>query len=299
MATPKEELIAARFKTFSRDSILGCIVGGAVGDLLGGVAERGHLSLSDDTQLTLATCEALSRSRGISPEAIAATFRQWFRAGAFSGLGSSTLKALRDLDAGAHWALSGARGERAAGNGAAMRVAPLAFFLQPLDVSHRVVIRDVCRITHHSDEAYIGALAVLVAIHIGLEQSSQTFFENLAEALPDSRVRDRIVAFADVSGDAPVSEVAARYGASGYVVETVPLALFLARRMRSEGLRPLLAELVRAGGDTDTIGSIAGQVAGAHLGFSRLQPEISGLPLLVDVIARAEAFADSCQESSV
>jgi len=85
---------------FSRDSIVGCIVGGAVGDLLGGVAERGGLSLSDDTQLTLATCEALSSStRTVSPEAIAATFREWFRAGSLSGLGSSTLKALRDLAA--------------------------------------------------------------------------------------------------------------------------------------------------------------------------------------------------------
>src|SRR5262245_24138963 len=69
---------------------------------------------------------------------------------AVPGLGSSTLKALRDLSAGAHWALAGARGEYAAGAGAAMRIAPLAFLLDPASADDRVLIRDVARITHHS-----------------------------------------------------------------------------------------------------------------------------------------------------
>ena len=37
-----------------------------------------------------------------------------------------------------------------------MRIAPLAFVLDAGDRSHRVIIRDVCRITHHNDEAYVG-----------------------------------------------------------------------------------------------------------------------------------------------
>lgn len=43
--------------SFTRDQILGCFVGGALGDALGGIPERKRISLSDDTQLTLATCE--------------------------------------------------------------------------------------------------------------------------------------------------------------------------------------------------------------------------------------------------
>ena len=56
-------------------------------------------------------------------------------------LGSSTLKALRDLAAGAHWELAGARGEYAAGTGAAMRIAPLAFLLEPGSAADRVIVR--------------------------------------------------------------------------------------------------------------------------------------------------------------
>jgi ADP-ribosylglycohydrolase len=275
-----------------QDRILGCLLGGAIGDVVGGVPERGELSLSDDTQLTLATCEALQASGRVSPEEIAAAFARWFRAGAITGLGSSTLKALRDLSAGAHWALSGARGERAAGNGAAMRIAPLAFRLDPLDPGQREIVRDVCRITHQNDEAYIGALAVLVAIR-GEWPPGPSFFADLVEVLPDSRVRDRLALFGGLPPGTPVREAVRRFGSSGYVVETVPLALFLAGRMTAETFGDVLAELVEAGGDTDTIGSIAGQVAGAHLGLARLPRDLVALAPVREVVAAAEAFARS------
>jgi ADP-ribosylglycohydrolase len=103
--------------------------------------------------LTLPTSEAITSTRAVDPEAIAAAMLRWYRRGQLSGLGSSTLKALRDLDAGIHWALAGQLGERAAGNGGAMRIAPLAFMLDASLPESRRTIRDVCRITHHSDEA--------------------------------------------------------------------------------------------------------------------------------------------------
>lgn len=272
------------------DSVLGCIVGGAIGDVLGGVSERKSMSISDDTQFTLATCEGITEASGVRPEALAATFLRWYRARAFSGLGSATLKALRDLDAGAHWALAGARGEMAAGNGPAMRIAPLAFVLDPLSTSDRVVIRDVCRITHHSDEAYVGALAVLLAVR-SCNAVPPDGVSSFAALLPDSRVRDRLLAFKDLSLETALGTVAARFGSSGYVVETVPLALFAAMRITGPSFESLLGELVAAGGDTDTIGSIAGQVAGARLGFSNIPAHLVGLPPVQAIVPAAEAFA--------
>jgi ADP-ribosylglycohydrolase len=74
------------------------------------------------------------------------------------------LKSLRDLEAGNHWALAGRLGERAAGNGAAMRIAPLAFVTDPVNDDGRRFIRDVSQVTHRHDEAYAGALATVFAI---------------------------------------------------------------------------------------------------------------------------------------
>jgi ADP-ribosylglycohydrolase len=264
------------------DRARGCIIGGAIGDAMGGPFEgqpgplryRVHRdwSISDDSQLTLATCESIIETGVVSPEHIADRFVQWFRARRITGMGSSTLKALRDLDAGLHWALAGAKGEMSAGNGAAMRIAPLAFHLDPKLARDRRIIRDVCRITHHNEEAYVGALVNVVAIRsLAFGQSSPSdLFQTVLQDLPDSRVRDRILALSSLRGDQSVAEVGSDFGASGYVVDSVPLALYAARFIEHLLLDGVLRSAIEAGGDTDTIASMTGQIAGAWLGASQV-----------------------------
>ena len=111
----------------------------------------GQWHLSDDTQLTLATCAAIRSARGVSPAAIAAGFTASFKAGRIRGIGASTYSALNYLAAGGHWATAGRKGEMAAGNGAAMRIAPLAFLCDPASPKDRTILRDVCRITHKGE----------------------------------------------------------------------------------------------------------------------------------------------------
>jgi ADP-ribosyl-[dinitrogen reductase] hydrolase len=260
-----------------KSQILGCILGGALGDAWGGPWEGkpGRLaiqipprsSISDDTQLTLATCESIVENRGIHVERLASHFATWFVAGRISGIGSSTLKAMRDLVAGVHWALAGSRGEYSAGNGAAMRIAPLAFLLDPADPADRTLIRDVCRITHHHGEAYIGALAVVIAIRlilVGAWTHERNLLAAVAESIPNSAVRDRIEEFVGLK--LHPADVASRFGSSGYVVDTVPLALYSAQFITQMPLSTAICQAIEAGGDTDTIASITGQIAGTVTG---------------------------------
>ncbi|MCB9915856.1 MAG: ADP-ribosylglycohydrolase family protein [Planctomycetes bacterium] len=269
-------------------NLVGCLLGGAVGDALGGAYEGrvGPIELdrsrplrpSDDTQLTLATCAAIEAGGTVTPEGVAARLLDGYRSRRFSGLGASTLKALRDLDAGAHWYLSGRGGEMSAGNGAAMRVAPLAFVLDPDDAEGRRLLRDVCRITHHNDEAYSGALAIVCSIRAmlaGDRGPHGPWMPHVAEQLPDSAVRDAIRSLAALPSETPIQEVAARHGCSGSVAESVPLALYAAQRVEALGFEGVLRASVSAGGDTDTIASMAGQVMGARLGVQGIPGELS------------------------
>lgn len=263
-----------------------CLLAGALGDAWGGPYEglAGPVQpvfpeaprLSDDTWLTLATCEAIVLSRGrVQPERIAERFRHGFEAGRISGVGSATLKALRDLAAGAHWALAGARGEFASGSGAAMRAAPLSFFLDPSVEADRRTIRDVSRITHHSDEAYAGALAVVVALRHCASNGTvpQDLLSVVAADLPDTAVRDHLLDIADFRGSP--SEAAVRFGCSGHVVEAVPMALFVAAATTDEPIGAVIATAVSLGGDTDTIAAIGAQIAA-----------VGGRPLPDDLAAR-------------
>jgi len=290
---------------------VGCLLGGALGDAWGGPSEgrSGPLRfevparpvLSDDTQLTLATCEAILESGSVEPENVAAHLSRWFQSGRVRGVGASPLKALRDLAAGTHWALAGARGEFTAGNGAAMRIAPVAFLLDPVDSQHRVRIRDICRITHHSDEAYAGAMAVVLAIRsviTGTWSQDRTFLHAAVDGLPDSAVRDRILEL--LPQQLPASDVANRFGATGYVVDSVPLALYCAQSIASEPLPSVLARTIGLGGDTDTIASIAGQLAGTVAGSQEIPHElVADIHGSEEVRSIAEAFAEFVDRKAI
>ncbi|MCA9213763.1 MAG: ADP-ribosylglycohydrolase family protein [Planctomycetales bacterium] len=63
------------------DRIVGCLLGGALGDAIGAQFEGcprapdfeipSELQITDDTQLTLATCESIVETGAVDPESIA------------------------------------------------------------------------------------------------------------------------------------------------------------------------------------------------------------------------------------
>jgi len=162
-----------------------------------------------------------------------------------------------------------------------MRIAPLAFLLDPGSAADRVIVRDVSRITHHSDEAYAGALAVMTAVRLSAVTGfvPEDLLSRVSCELPDTRVRDRLLELLAV--DQAPEVVATRFGTSGYVVEAVPLALLVAVQSRASSLAAVIGRAVALGGDTDTIASIAGQIVGA-----------SGVEVPQDLLQRIPGIAD-------
>lgn len=261
------------------NTIGGCLAAGAIGDALGSfhegrdrvlMAEVGWIrGITDDTQLTMATAESIIAAKKVSPEAIAKKLLEWFIAGKLSGLGETTLKALRDLQVGVQWGSSGRSGEFAASNGAASRIAPLAFFAD-LELD-RTLIRDVCNITHKNDEAFAGCLAILYALRIVMTKGweGDNLVELVANRIPDTGVRDNLLL---LNKNAPHDIAAAGnlIGTTSHVTASVPFAIFAAKQIRHNNLDNILAEVIACGGDTDTNASMAGQIMGAFQGLKGL-----------------------------
>ena len=264
------------------DQLKGCFLAGALGDAMGSSFENQNdnesstyyafekpkepvitWEITDDTQLTFATIESIIEDIHLSPNVLSNSFVHLFSKRSIRGVGSSTLKALQELEAGGHWSQVGRRGEYAAGNGAAMRIAPLAF-LANVD---RKRIQDICFITHHNDEAYSGALAVVLAIKEITDNrwdGKTNLLSTVAAQLPDTRVKDRIVEISKMTDLKEIGDI----GSSGYVVDSIPLALAAANQVRDVGLDQMFQSLIAIGGDTDTNCSIAGQIAGCYIGKS-------------------------------
>jgi ADP-ribosyl-[dinitrogen reductase] hydrolase len=271
----------------SGDRLGGCLAGGAIGDAIGSFYEgRSNINMinlemvhgiTDDTQLTIATCESIIASGKVSAAGIANSMLTWYNNGKLTGVGASTLKALRDLQMGAHWALSGRSGEYAAGNGAAMRIAPLAFFINP--DTDRTLVRDVCNITHKNDEAYVGALAILYSLHYIITNKwlpGISLVELITPQLPDSSVRDNLLKL-QANSLLSIREAAALVCTSGHVIESIPFSIFAANKIRESSFEDILAKIILCGGDTDTNASLAGQIMGTFVGFSHFSQEVSGM----------------------
>lgn len=265
----------------------GCIFGGAIGDAYGsgyenlvkekesnnvyypfGIPQKitPEWNITDDTQLTLATCEAIINNKSFNPSVFASKYLEYFKKKKITGIGASTLKSLIELEAGGDWRLVGRRGEFAAGNGAAMRIAPLGFFKEIT----KSQIRDICTITHYNDEAYAGALSVFLAIRFIVFndwKGNESLLDLIISELPDTRVRDRFIDIEKLNND---NNSVIALGNSGYVVDSVPLAVYFANQVNELGFEIMLEKIVEAGGDTDTNASIAGQVAGAFLGIDSI-----------------------------
>ncbi|WP_027420341.1 ADP-ribosylglycohydrolase family protein [Crocinitomix catalasitica] len=258
----------------------GCIIGGAIGDAFGSGYENieeekedtfylfgkpkkkePKWQITDDTQLTLATIEAMIEDEKVKPETVSNHFLKLYKQRRLRGVGASTLKALKELDFGGHWSQVGRKGEYAAGNGAAMRIAPIAF---KENISNSE-IRDLCIITHQNDEAYIGARCVVIAIREILNgnwNEDENLIELIIDQIPDTRVRDRLTEIKEIESLSKIGNL----GNDGYVVNSVPLAIAAAIKSKEIGIENMFLQLIEIGGDTDTNCSIAGQIVGTLIG---------------------------------
>jgi ADP-ribosyl-[dinitrogen reductase] hydrolase len=265
------------------EQVLGSLLGGAIGDAWGHAYENRtppfrfepptRLVTSDDTLLTVVTAESIVQRSRIDPEHLAGAFLESFVRREIKGVGASTLKALRDLAFGQHWQLAGAQGENAGGNGAAMRIAPVAFVVDPASPEGRADIWDAVRITHRNDEAYAGALAIASAINAVVSRAwpgPDSLLSLVAAGLPDTLVRDRMVALAE-SGLDMVRHPA---GVRGSAAESVPVAIALAELAAVVPFEQVLARAIELGGDTDTVASMVGHISGTLVG-------VRGLPSAV------------------
>jgi ADP-ribosyl-[dinitrogen reductase] hydrolase len=279
----------------AESSIVGCLLGGAVGDALGlpyeglspsraarllGEPDRyrfafGGGMISDDTEHACLAAQALIESGG-DPElfgaALGRRMRRWFLCGP-AGIGLATLRACGKLCLGVP---AKASGVYSAGNGPAMRAAILGAAVDDLP-QLRSIVRNSTRITHVDPKAEFGAWAVALASRFasepdGLapERFAAAFRESLGEG-GDEAVKLIDGVAESVFRREPTLQFAAANGSergvSGYVYRTVPVALHAAMS-HPDDLQGAVHAAIRCGGDTDTVAAIAGGVVGCAAGRS-------------------------------
>jgi ADP-ribosyl-[dinitrogen reductase] hydrolase len=203
--------------------------------------------VTDDTEMSLCLARAIDASAGWSASTAADRLVQWMRAGPID-IGSTCRAGLRRymLDG----TLEGPMKEWDAGNGAAMRMVPIALLTLGDDAALAQVALEQGHLTHNHPLSDAASLLVGRLLHAACLGRSMRKLRAIAEAAAADQPR---LAFDPWDGRA-----------SGYVVETLATVLHVLFSTRS--FEECVVAVVNQGGDADTTGAIAGAIAGAYYG---------------------------------
>ena len=223
---------------------------------------------SDDTQMSIMVAESLIEHHGFNPDDLSARYVEWMTSGRWRGHGKTTKMALESIVNGIHWSQSGIAGSL--GNGTAMRAAPFGVYFRN-DIQSLVSIMKIdSAITHASDDAEAGAIAVALTAAWACNHNTENLLDRLCEHLPDSKVKSSIASLDSlVNSEFITAPQALRVlGTKANVKETVPAALYCF--LKFNNYHEAVEASIRAGGDTDTTAAIVGGLFGARDGMKAI-----------------------------
>lgn len=225
-------------------------------------------TITDDTEQALCIARSLVEQQAFDPVDIAERFVAWYDSGPFD-IGQMTMQALRRLEHGDEWNEAGQQvwenspeGQNA-GNGSVMRCVPLAIPYASDRDRLTEVSRQSSQITH-ADPRCTDGCAVLNLTVAGLLEGADTPLQDALESVGADASGELVTALRPLArGDSPDT-----LETSGYVVHSLQTALH--DGLFAGSTEEAIVTAVNRGGDTDTIGAIAGAVAGARFGASQL-----------------------------
>jgi ADP-ribosylglycohydrolase len=256
---------------------------------------------TDDYQLTAAVAEGLIEGNLSLPVHVRWHIKAMMES--TKGWGGTTKNAVRNLANGASWLNSGIKGEgKGKGNGVAMKIAPLAATnfrtFDKYDFACRLAL-----MTHQTEMGVSSGFAQLTAVHYCLSKTPKTFnradfiaicakacmagrrFSNRMMCLDPEEDSLAVQILKLHSGEWPTPEIVKEFGrGSCYCFNSLPFtyAFFVRNPLSIDSLY----DVVSAGGDTDTNGSMLAALLGALHGPGIFPSE------LVDGLVNRDAVLD-------
>lgn len=220
---------------------------------------------TDDTSMAMCLAESLVACESFDPADQMRRYLSWYRRGYWSAkphcfdIGQTTEYALRKFEATRDpWC--GPSHPITSGNGSIMRLGPvvLRYFPNEDEVLHYA--GESSRTTHGAPMAIEGCrLLAYVLLRLLQGCSKNDCLEGSSRFIVHPRLRK-------IAEGTYLTKPRSRIRSSGFVVDTLEAALWCLHRSDNfEGAILLAANL---GDDADTVGAVAGQLAGANYGAS-------------------------------
>jgi len=303
-----------------RDQFSGCLIGQCLGDALGFVVEgfspeackryvEDYLitgqkiefgrfpfpfgQYSDDSQLARELIQSYVACNKFDPNDYAERIRLIFAEKRIVGFGYATKQASKRLSQGIPWEDSGTP-PPSAGNGSAMRAAPIGLFF--FDDPQRLIkaSHDQGRITHKDPRCSAGSVAISGAVSLvlkGKQIHADSFVSVLSEWVGNiesgfsaeltklnqwiTMPPDKAVTYISKAGlPADYVDEDGWRGISPFVVSSVLWSLYSFLRSPDDYMATICTA-ISAGGDVDTTAAMAGAISGAYLGIGAVPSHFS------------------------
>jgi poly(ADP-ribose) glycohydrolase ARH3 len=294
----------------TRDRFRGVMLGLAVGDCLGRPVEgwasvpedyigevlAGPRSMvySDDTAMTMVLTRSLLECGGFSGSHMSVAFADEYEAAAFRGYGRNVVEVFRRVRAGHPWDKAAARqfgGQGSYGNGAAMRVAPVALWAYPDVDATAELAADTARVTHTHPVGVEGAVVQAVATYHALGDSGpEELLEDVTRRVASDEFRTRLEMLPALLRDPDDDRARLHLGnwVSAHKSVVTALYCFLAGSDFTE----VTVRALRMGGDVDTIAAMAGALAGGRHGVGAIPDRWRGVEDAGELTRLADALWD-------
>jgi len=265
---------------------IGSLMGTAIGDSLGARGE-GIFRLwetreigpryTDDTAMAIGVAESLIQCQGFNPEHMAYRFMENFEREPWRGYAWGPPTIFRLIRRGRKWNELLDREiypGGSYGNGAAMRIAPVGLFYHDDPEMLRQVAYESSKITHSHEWAMEGAAleAFAVAMAVNLKPENFSKYEFLKELINFTRVgiyQKKLGAMKSLLDEgAPRDKVIRELGNGVEAMNSVPAAIY--SFLCNSDFESSVISAVSLGGDADTIGAMAGAIAGAFYGVEKI-----------------------------
>ena len=261
---------------------------------------------SDDTSLTIAAMESITRRGKIDYQDIMENFLRWYERDEFTAngvrfdVGNTTRSAIvrfsrRILPPNKCGSTDG----NANGNGSLMRILPATLYLYgtrgKIGGDELKIIHDFSGMTHGHiiSKMSCGIYSLIAAQILNGKNISEAFALGISDA---KNFYGEDVAFKNFSrlcdeNFAALSED--EISASGFVVDTLEAALWCL--LNTNDYKTLALKAVNLGEDTDTVGAVAGGLAGIIYGVESIPEEWLNLLKRRDYLEKiCEDFANVC-----
>lgn len=277
----------ANYASSSHDKCAGAFVGLAIGDALGapvefsprgtfdevtGYRSGGRFKLpsgawTDDTAMALCLAESLIEHEGLDQKDLLERFCRWAEhgentsTGVSVGIGQNTLRALGDFRRNGNL-VAQPFGRKNDGNGSIMRLAPVASYFAD-NIEQALEAAKAQSVTTHSSSIATESCELLTELLVRLINDED--FEQVLRSVTQKDWCDPISSAFSVNLHALPKEA---IRSTGYVVDTLHAAIWSVAT--TDNFESAVLKAVNLGDDADTVGAVAGQIAGAIYGYSNV-----------------------------